>query len=89
MWRYRGGRDGHETLQQFMSFLGRNRDEKLEGGEMREEEGGRERRDKGKVYAGVVAFCVPSALALESAGLENVAQHFQVCIFNLNLVRDD
>ena len=23
VWRYRGGRDGHETLQQFMNFLGR------------------------------------------------------------------
>lgn len=22
VWRYRGGRDGHETLQQFMAFLG-------------------------------------------------------------------
>jgi len=22
VWRYRGGRDGHETLQQFMSFIG-------------------------------------------------------------------
>ena len=27
VWRYRGGRDGHETLQQFMNFLGREKTE--------------------------------------------------------------
>lgn len=27
VWRYRGGRDGHETLQQFMNFLGREKAE--------------------------------------------------------------
>ena len=25
VWRYRGGRDGRETLQQFMGFLGRTK----------------------------------------------------------------
>ena len=25
VWRYRGGRDGHETLEQFMNFLGREK----------------------------------------------------------------
>ena len=30
VWRYRGGRDGHETLQQFMNFLGRGREIQLE-----------------------------------------------------------
>ena len=30
VWRYRGGRDGYETLQQFMAFLGRGPEEKLD-----------------------------------------------------------
>lgn len=30
VWRYRGGRDGHETLQQFMNFLGRGQEIQLE-----------------------------------------------------------
>ena len=32
VWRYRGGRDGHETLQQFMNFLGRGKEVQLESG---------------------------------------------------------
>ena len=32
VWRYRGGRDGHETLQQFMNFLGREKAEPNHGG---------------------------------------------------------
>lgn len=32
VWRYRGGRDGHETLQQFMNFLGREKAEPDHGG---------------------------------------------------------
>lgn len=30
VWRYRGGRDGHETLQQFMNFLGREKETEAE-----------------------------------------------------------
>ena len=72
MWRYRGGRDGRETLQQFMNFLGRHYEEKSVGKEGGER--GREaRRSDENVFAGVVAFCVPSAL--EDGGLENIADH--------------
>ena len=64
VWRYRGGRDGRETLQQFMSFLGRRDSQEREGDKPR------------NVFAGVVAFCVPNAL--ESGGLENIRDSFQV-----------
>lgn len=30
VWRYRGGRDGHETLQQFMNFLGREKEKEAD-----------------------------------------------------------
>ena len=75
MWRYRGGRDGRETLQQFMSFLGRD----FEGKSVEKEGVGREggvRRNDENVFAGVVAFCVPSAL--EDGRLENITDEFQV-----------
>ena len=71
VWRYRGGRDGRETLQQFMNFLG-HRTKKC----VSEREGERGRRDD-KVFAGVVAFCVPSALDNENS----ITDSFQVmCI---------
>ena len=91
VWRYRGGRDGHETLQQFMNFLGRDRrtettslverrkiGDERKGEEM--EEGVRstalERRPPSNPYAGVVIFCVP--MATEIGG--NIDMNsFQVC----------
>ena len=54
VWRYRGGRDGHETLQQFMNFLGREKAEPDHGGGSPherategQEEGARTEHDKG------------------------------------------
>ena len=61
VWRYRGGRDGHETLQQFMNFLGREKAESEpeptiihhggesphEGVTAGQEEGARTEHDKG------------------------------------------
>ena len=48
VWRYRGGRDGHETLQQFMNFLGREKTEPPEPvrsvDQQEEERGGAELR---------------------------------------------
>lgn len=78
VWRYRGGRDGHETLQQFMCFLGRGLEEGVEQETVKnggEGEIGRQRRRK-KVYAGVVAFCLPTAL--ESGGERVSPGEYQV-----------
>ena len=74
VWRYRGGRDGHETLQQFMSFLGKGPREKGEG------EGGRGRgRGRGhqESYAGVLVFCLPRALET-GRDVDDVTTVFQV-----------
>lgn len=51
MWRYRGGRDGHETLQQFMSFIGSN-ETSLSVSTV-----------KNKTYPGVAIFSVPYSLS--------------------------
>ncbi len=75
MWRYRGGRDGHETLQQFMNFLGREPEEKLEGGG--EVQRYLVQKPRRKVYAGVVVFCLPDALESERATID-VSSAFQV-----------
>lgn len=80
VWRYRGGRDGRETLQQFMSFLGRNHEHKLGGRQEGEEEGVRESglQETGNLFAGVVAFCVPCGF--ESRGAGSIAESFQVIL---------
>lgn len=58
VWRYRGGRDGHETLQQFMNFLGRQPlPPPLEQETLKESVYVPKRSSK--VYPGVVVFCVP------------------------------
>lgn len=82
MWRYRGGRDGRETLQQFMSFLGRNHEYKL--GERQESE---ERLREGELqetsnaFAGVVAFCMP-----EFGDTENIVGSFQVITLYMHVL---
>ncbi len=58
MWRYRGGRDGHETLQQFMCFLGRPQRSSEESSEVTEVV----LSQTNKVYPGVAAFCLPELL---------------------------
>ena len=55
VWRYRGGRDGHETLQQFMNFLGREPAARAEG---ERETGTLEPSRSQKPYAGVAVFCL-------------------------------
>ena len=58
MWRYRGGRDGHETLQQFINFLGRQPlPSHLE--QETQKQGVVVPKRSSKVYPGVVVFCVP------------------------------
>ena len=66
VWRYRGGRDGHETLQQFMNFLGREKKTDQVGGERDQaverldDTGSRSvKKQSPNPYAGVVVFCVP------------------------------
>ena len=73
VWRYRGGRDGHETLQQFMSFLGKGPGEKGDG------EGGVRGRGRNprESYAGVLVFCLPRALET-GREVDDVATVFQV-----------
>ena len=61
VWRYRGGRDGYETLQQFMNFLGR-RDGGGEEGQCGVSDGRGMRKKRPRVFAGVVTFCVPTVL---------------------------
>jgi len=53
VWRYRGGRDGHETLQQFMNFLGKP------AARVQTEEATPISPPISDVYPGTVAFCVP------------------------------
>ncbi len=75
VWRYRGGRDGHETLQQFMYFLGKpQRSDVTRQGSDKGSEVTRQGSDEGsevvlseprKVYPGVVAFCLPELLENE------------------------
>lgn len=72
VWRYRGGRDGRETLQQFMNFLGRHNSEN-------DNMTATEVEWKRSVFAGVVAFCVPTALEYER--IEHIASSFQVYTF--------
>ena len=71
MWRYRGGRDGRETLHQFMSFLGRQHCTTQVAEEDKAVTGGNE-----KLFAGVVTFCIPHALKCVNLG--NINQDFQV-----------
>lgn len=58
VWRYRGGRDGHETLHQFMNFLGRLPEPSSQGwgsssdGVNAEQEGGAEAAAAGQVVEG-------------------------------------
>ena len=60
-----------------MSFLGRHYEEKSVGKEGVER--GREaRRSDENVFAGVVTFCVPSAL--EDGGMENIEDAFQASV---------
>ena len=68
VWRYRGGRDGRETVHQFMSFLGRQHHDTAITAKTIDK--------KGKVFAGVVTFCVPHALECEDLG--NISSDFQV-----------
>ncbi len=64
VWRYRGGRDGHETLQQFMYFLGKPQRSEVtsQGSDKGSEVVLSEPRN---VYPGVVAFCLPELLENE------------------------
>jgi hypothetical protein len=67
VWRYRGGRDGRETLHQFMSFLCRqNANPRVVS----------TYEVPKKVFAGVITFCVPCALQCEE--LESISNDFQV-----------
>ena len=72
VWRYRGGRDGHETLQQFMHFLGRApqtepltwaaAEGNMDGGGGVANGGVASNQTEGhrpNPYAGVIVFCVP------------------------------
>jgi hypothetical protein len=68
VWRYRGGRDGRETLHQFMSFLGRQHHDTAITAETIDK--------KDKVFAGLVTFCVPHTLECEDLG--NASSDFQV-----------
>lgn len=64
VWRYRGGRDGHETLQQFMYFLGKPRMSEVTG-QGSDKESEVIPSQPRKVYPGVVAFCLPELLENE------------------------
>lgn len=64
VWRYRGGRDGHETLQQFMYFLGKPRMSEVTG-QGSDKESEVIPSQPHKVYPGVVAFCLPELLENE------------------------
>ena len=57
VWRHRGGRDGHETLQQFMSFLGREDPTSSDAHEGTDKDIVQFRRPK--AYPGMGVFCVP------------------------------
>ncbi|XP_062513876.1 uncharacterized protein LOC134189578 isoform X2 [Corticium candelabrum] len=52
VWRYRGGRDGYETLQQYMGFLGRTTNAESGGLSVCV--------SKPQAFAGMAVFCVPS-----------------------------
>ncbi len=54
VWRYRGGRDGHETLQQFMSFIGNSATKQTMALT--------QNKKKHQLYPGVAIFIVPSSL---------------------------
>ena len=58
-----------------MSFLGRSLEEKVEEGSGGEGEMGKQRSRK-KIYAGVVAFCLPPALASRGEGA--ASEEYQV-----------
>ena len=69
-----------------MSFLGRSLEEKVEEGSGGEGEMGKQRSRK-KIYAGVVAFCLPPALASRGEGA--ASEEYQVwkkqVIFSVSL----
>ncbi|XP_064383534.1 uncharacterized protein LOC135332129 isoform X2 [Halichondria panicea] len=79
VWRYRGGRDGHETLQQFMYFLGKPRMSEVTGQGSDKESEGIPSQPR-KVYPGVVAFCLPELLEKEPG-----QQHSSPDISNLQV----
>lgn len=54
MWRYRGGRDGHETLQQFMSFISNDVESELVP-----------MGNNNTAYPGVAVFVIPYSLGNE------------------------
>ena len=62
VWRYRGGRSGHETLQQFMNFLGRH--------PMEAEEGSVGRRKVTTPYPGLAIFFLPELSQSETEKLD-------------------
>ena len=89
VWRYRGGRDGHETLQQFMHFLGRAQtnhvawaaaEGSVDGGGAAE--GGVASNwtegDRPNPYAGVIVFCIPMVTKTGRHAID--ANSFQVWI---------
>lgn len=86
VWRYRGGRDGHETLQQFMNFLGRAQTESvtwvvnegsMDGGGAADG-GVASKGRRPNPYAGVIVFCVPMVTKIGRHAID--VNSFQVWI---------